>query len=60
MGILLFMGFYYILLFWFRRKDRSPLYFGIFCILGAVFNIQIFLTTYFPGMGLSLRGLLNI
>lgn len=32
-GSILIMGLYHLALFWFRRKDRSPLYFSIFCFL---------------------------
>lgn len=32
-GSLLIMGLYHLVLYAFRQKDRSPLYFGIFCLL---------------------------
>ncbi len=35
-GSILIMGFYHLGLFILRRKDRSPLYFGIFCCLIAL------------------------
>lgn len=34
-GSILIMGLYHFGLFWFRRNDYSPLYFGIFCLLIA-------------------------
>ncbi|MDF1617386.1 sensor domain-containing diguanylate cyclase [Petrocella sp. FN5] len=34
-GILLIMGIYHLSLYWMRRKDASPLYFGLFCLLFA-------------------------
>lgn len=40
-GSLLIIGLYHIVLFTFRRKDLSPLFFGIFCLL---FAIRIFVT----------------
>lgn len=49
-GILIIMGAYHIALFFFRRKNQSPLYFGLFCIfisirtllVGERFFIQLF------------------
>lgn len=35
-GGILLMGFYYLALFFFRRKDRASLWFGILCIVLAV------------------------
>ena len=35
-GMLLTMGLYHIGLYWIRKKDRGPLYFGLFCIMFAV------------------------
>jgi len=32
-GSILIMGLYHLALFWFRKKDRSALYFAIFCFL---------------------------
>ena len=42
-GLALFFSIYNILLYFFRRKDKTSLYFGIFCFLLAinVFNLQI-------------------
>jgi diguanylate cyclase (GGDEF)-like protein len=34
-GILLIMGIYHLSLYWMRKKDASPLYFGLFCLLFA-------------------------
>lgn len=36
LGIFLIMGVYHLALYFFRRKDRSPLYFGIFSLVLAV------------------------
>jgi PAS domain S-box-containing protein len=33
LGSILIMGLYHLALFWFRKKERSALYFGIFCFL---------------------------
>ena len=35
-GSILIMGLYHLALFWFRKKERSALYFGIFCFLTLV------------------------
>lgn len=35
-GSLLTIGLYHLCLFWLRRQDRSPLWFGLFCIIIAV------------------------
>jgi signal transduction histidine kinase len=32
-GSLLVMGVYHLVLFWFRRTNRAPLYFGFYCLL---------------------------
>ena len=32
-GCLLFMGLYFIVLFIFRKADKSPLYFGLVCLV---------------------------
>lgn len=41
-GLLLFSALYNIMLYFFRKKDKSPLYMGLFCIVYAVntYNIQ--------------------
>ena len=39
LGMILFMGFYHLLLFAQRRDDRSSLWFGIFCVATAMINI---------------------
>jgi two-component system sensor histidine kinase ChiS len=38
-GCLLFMGLYLIVLYSFRKTDKSPLYFGIVCLLMAVSSV---------------------
>ncbi|PKM74729.1 MAG: diguanylate cyclase [Firmicutes bacterium HGW-Firmicutes-17] len=40
-GALLMMGGYHLALFFFRRKDRTPLYFGLFCALVAFRTLLI-------------------
>ena len=35
-GSIFIMGIYHVFLYQFRRKDRSPLYFGLFCLLIAI------------------------
>ncbi|NPV00902.1 MAG: SpoIIE family protein phosphatase [Brevinematales bacterium] len=49
-GILLIMGLYHIGLFSLRRADKSPLYFGLFCLVVAVrtllTNEKIIYTTF--------------
>lgn len=40
-GALMMMGLYHLALFAFRRKDRAPLYFGLFCILVATRTLLI-------------------
>ncbi|WP_373483048.1 diguanylate cyclase [Acetobacterium sp.] len=40
-GALMMMGIYHLALFFFRKKDRAPLYFGLFCLLVAVRTLLI-------------------
>ncbi|MBC3804957.1 diguanylate cyclase [Acetobacterium fimetarium] len=40
-GALMMMGIYHLALFFFRKKDPSPLYFGLFCILIAVRTLMV-------------------
>jgi len=42
-GMLLFASIYNIILYFFRKKEGAPLYFGIFCLVWAVniYNLQI-------------------
>jgi two-component system sensor histidine kinase ChiS len=50
-GALLIMGLYHLVLFALRRKDRSPLYFGIFCLLVSLRVLlvgEIILLYFFP------------
>lgn len=50
-GILLFMGLYHIIFFFFRRKNYSPLYFGVFCVLIGIRTLLVgesYLLYYFP------------
>lgn len=50
-GALMMMGVYHLALFFFRKKDRAPLYFGLFCMLVAIRTLFIgeaFFFTLFP------------
>lgn len=40
-GALMMMGIYHLALFFFRKKDRAPLYFGLFCMLIAIRTLMI-------------------
>lgn len=40
-GALMMMGVYHLALFLFRRKDKAPLYFGLFCTLVAIRTLFI-------------------
>lgn len=40
-GALMMMGVYHLALYFFRQKDRVPLYFGLFCILVAIRTLMI-------------------
>lgn len=40
-GALMMMGIYHLALFFFRKKDRAPLYFGLFCMLVATRTLLI-------------------
>ncbi|HZJ83552.1 MAG TPA: diguanylate cyclase [Clostridia bacterium] len=40
-GSLMIMGFYHIILFWFRKANLSPLYFGLFCLFLAVRTLLV-------------------
>ncbi len=56
-GGILIMGIYHLILFSLRKKDRSPLYFGFFCILIALRLIttgEKHLIMLFPGIGWEL------
>jgi len=49
-GIMMIMGIYHLILFLQRRKDRSPLWFGLLCIflsLRYLFTGEIFITVLF-------------
>ncbi|MCP4134047.1 MAG: response regulator [bacterium] len=52
-GSILFMGLYHFGLFFFRRKDTTPLYFAIFCLFAATFGLIInssFIIHFFPNI----------
>lgn len=53
-GALMMMGVYHLALFFFRKKDRAPLFFGLFCILVAIRTLLIgesFLYFALPDLG---------
>ncbi len=52
-GSLITIGIYHLCLFWLRKKDRSPLWFGIFCIIIALRSLiygERFAFDLFPGV----------
>lgn len=52
-GSLITIGIYHLCLFWLRKKDRSPLWFGIFCIIIALRSLiygERFIFDLFPGI----------
>lgn len=53
-GSILIMGLYHLGLYLVRRKDKSPLFFGVFCIIIAgrlLLTGQTLLLEFFPGIG---------
>jgi hypothetical protein len=51
------MAVYHFVLFFLRRQDRSPLYFGLFCFMAAVQHLttgERYLTHIFPAMSWGL------
>ncbi len=40
-GSLMIMGLYHIILFWFRKENLSPFYFGLFCLFLAVRTLLV-------------------
>ena len=62
-GSLVIMGLYHLGLFLIRRRDRSPLYFGLFCLLISLRTVvhgRIFLNNLFPSMPWELSTRLEI
>ena len=56
-GSILIIGLYHLCLFFLRKKDRSPLYFGIFCFLIALRLLatgERYFIYLFPGIGWEL------
>ncbi len=52
-GSLLAIGLYHLCLFWLRKKDHSPLWFGVFCIIIALRSLiygERFLFDFFPAV----------
>ncbi|MCP4137769.1 MAG: SpoIIE family protein phosphatase [bacterium] len=57
-GSILIMSFYHLGLFLLRRKDQSPLFFGIFCFLMAFYTLgtnERYLVHLFPGLSWELH-----
>lgn len=53
LGAILIMGFYHLALYVLRRQNRSPLYFGLFCLMIAIRSItvgQYFILELLPGI----------
>ena len=56
-GILFIMGVYHLSLFFLRREDKSPLYFGLFCLLVSLRTLLTgdrYLHSLIPNLGYSL------
>jgi PAS domain S-box-containing protein len=56
-GSIFIMAVYHFGLFFLRRQDRSPLYFGLFCLVAAVHHLatgERYLTHIFPAMSWGL------
>jgi hypothetical protein len=52
-GALLIIGIYHLMFFALRKKDKSPLYFGLFCMLAAIRILlvgEILILNYFPNL----------
>jgi diguanylate cyclase (GGDEF)-like protein len=52
-GALMIMGIYHLSLFFFRKKDQAPLFFGLFCLLIAIRTLMVgesFLYFIWPDM----------
>lgn len=50
-GSLMIMGLYHIILFWYRKENLAPLYFGLFCLFLAVRTLLVgerMLIYFFP------------
>lgn len=57
-GCLLIMGIYHLVIFMFRKKDPTPLFFSIYCIFIAtrtLFTGEIFITQMFPNFNWEIQ-----
>ncbi|MBE0558027.1 MAG: PAS domain S-box protein, partial [Proteobacteria bacterium] len=57
-GSIFIMGLYHLVLFFTRKRDRTPLYFSIFCLLIAVYGLlsgERYFAQFFPGTDWELR-----
>jgi hypothetical protein len=53
-GSILMIGIYHFVLYFLRRRDRAPLYFGIFCFIISAYGLvsgERYLVELLPGMG---------
>lgn len=56
-GSIVMIGLYHLGLYFIRRKDRSPLYFGCFCLLigfRSLFLGEVYISHLFPGLHFDL------
>ncbi|MDD2902050.1 MAG: 7TM diverse intracellular signaling domain-containing protein [Syntrophales bacterium] len=57
-GSLLVMGLYHLVLYWFRRTNRAPLYFGLYCLLwlgnflASLFDPEMIRSVYLIQVGM--------
>lgn len=57
-GCLMIMGIYHIFLYLFRKKNRQPFYFGLYCILIAIRTLfvgEIFIIQLFPNFNWEIQ-----
>ncbi len=57
-GSIFIMGLYHLVLFFMRKRDRTPLYFSLFCLLIAVYGLlsgERYFAHFFPGADWELR-----
>ncbi len=57
-GAIWIIGFYHISLFLLRKKDKAPLFFGVFCLLiglRAILHDEEYIHILFPGMSFGLH-----
>lgn len=50
-GSIISIGFYHLMLYWRRKSDKAPLFFGLFCLIWGIrtlFEGEVILTKMFP------------